>query len=31
VTYDTEPLERPEEGRVLVCCTEPAGEITLEL
>jgi ferredoxin-NADP reductase/MOSC domain-containing protein YiiM/ferredoxin len=31
VTYDIEPLERPEEGRVLVCCTEPAGEITLEL
>ncbi len=31
VTYDIEPLERPEQGRVLVCCTEPAGEITLEL
>jgi ferredoxin-NADP reductase/MOSC domain-containing protein YiiM len=31
VTYTTEPLERPEEGRVLVCCTEPAGEVTLEL
>ena len=31
VTYNIEPLERPEEGRVLVCCTEPAGEITLEL
>jgi ferredoxin len=31
VTYDIEPLERPAEGRVLVCCTEPAGEITLEL
>jgi ferredoxin-NADP reductase/MOSC domain-containing protein YiiM len=31
VTYTTEPLERPEDGRVLVCCTEPAGEVTLEL
>ena len=31
VTYTTEPLERPQEGRVLVCCTEPAGEVTLEL
>ena len=31
VTYTLEPLERPEDGRVLVCCTEPAGEITLEL
>src|SRR6185312_12304111 len=31
VKSDIEPLDRPEEGRVLVCCTEPAGEITLEL
>ena len=31
VKYDIEPLERPGEGRVLVCCTEPAGEVTLEL
>jgi ferredoxin-NADP reductase/MOSC domain-containing protein YiiM len=31
VTYKIEPLEPPQEGRVLVCCTEPAGEITLEL
>ncbi|MGZ4230668.1 MAG: MOSC domain-containing protein [Solirubrobacteraceae bacterium] len=31
VTYDIEPLERPQEGTVLVCCTEPAGEVTLEL
>ncbi|HET7050242.1 MAG TPA: MOSC and FAD-binding oxidoreductase domain-containing protein [Solirubrobacteraceae bacterium] len=31
VTYKTEPLEPPEEGRVLVCCTEPAGEVTLAL
>ena len=31
VTYKIKPLEPPAEGRVLVCCTEPAGEITLEL
>jgi ferredoxin len=31
VTYNTEPLEPPKDGRVLVCCTEPAGEVTLEL
>ncbi len=31
VTYTIEPLEPPEDGRVLVCCSEPAGEVTLEL
>jgi ferredoxin-NADP reductase/MOSC domain-containing protein YiiM/ferredoxin len=31
VTYTTEPLEPPQEGRVLVCCCKPAGELTLEL
>jgi ferredoxin-NADP reductase len=31
VTYTTEPLEPPEEGRVLVCCCKPTGELTLEL
>ena len=31
VTYDTEPLEAPPEGRVLVCCTRPGSEITLDL
>jgi ferredoxin-NADP reductase/MOSC domain-containing protein YiiM/ferredoxin len=31
VTYGTEPLERPEGERVLLCCTQPASEVTLEL
>ena len=31
VTYTTQPLEPPEEGRVLVCCSQPTGEVTLEL
>ncbi|HXD63210.1 MAG TPA: MOSC and FAD-binding oxidoreductase domain-containing protein [Solirubrobacteraceae bacterium] len=31
VSYGTEPLERPEGERVLLCCTQPAGEVTLEL
>ena len=31
VTYNIDPLEPPADGRVLVCCTEPAGEMTLEL
>jgi hypothetical protein len=31
VTYTTEPLEPPQDGRVLVCCCKPAGELTLEL
>ncbi len=31
VSYGTEPLERPEGERVLLCCTQPASEVTLEL
>jgi ferredoxin-NADP reductase/MOSC domain-containing protein YiiM len=31
VSYDTEPLEPPPEGRVLVCCSHPASELTLDL
>jgi ferredoxin-NADP reductase/MOSC domain-containing protein YiiM/ferredoxin len=31
VAYTTDPLEPPPEGRVLVCCTQPAGEVTLDL
>ena len=31
IRYVTEPLERPDETRVLVCCAQPAGPITLEL
>ena len=31
VTYYIEPLEPPAEGRVLVCSTRPASELTLDL
>jgi uncharacterized protein len=31
VIYDQDPLEPPPEGRVLVCCSRPATELTLEL
>jgi ferredoxin len=31
VVYDIDPLEPPPEGRVLVCCTSPATELTLDL
>jgi ferredoxin-NADP reductase/MOSC domain-containing protein YiiM len=31
VNYDTEPLEPPPDGRVLVCSTHPATELTLDL
>ena len=31
VRYLTEPLECPDDSRVLVCCAEPAGPLTLEL
>jgi ferredoxin-NADP reductase/MOSC domain-containing protein YiiM/ferredoxin len=31
VTYDTEPLEPPSDGRILACCTRPASELALEL
>ena len=31
VTYGPEPLEPPSEGRVLVCCSRPASELTLDL
>ena len=31
VTYTQDPLEPPPDGRVLVCCTEPASELALDL
>ncbi len=31
VTYDTEPLEPPPDGRILACCTRPGSELTLDL
>ncbi|MCF3135421.1 MOSC and FAD-binding oxidoreductase domain-containing protein [Streptomyces olivochromogenes] len=31
VTYTTPPLELPEEGTVLVCCSEPSAEVVIDL
>ncbi|HEV7750991.1 MAG TPA: MOSC and FAD-binding oxidoreductase domain-containing protein [Baekduia sp.] len=31
VDYTTAPLEPPGEGRVLVCCSRPTGDVTLDL
>jgi ferredoxin-NADP reductase/MOSC domain-containing protein YiiM len=31
VSYDPNPLEPPPEGRVLVCCSRPESEVTLDL
>jgi ferredoxin len=31
VEYVTEPVERPEAGFVLLCCSQPKGDVTLEL
>jgi ferredoxin len=31
VEYHIEPLEPPADGRVLMCCTHPASELTLDL
>jgi ferredoxin-NADP reductase/MOSC domain-containing protein YiiM len=31
ITYNPEPLERPAEGNVLVCCSQPNAGVTLDL
>jgi len=31
VAYNPKPLEPPPDGRVLVCCSQPSTEVTLEL
>ncbi|MGY4963860.1 MOSC domain-containing protein [Streptomyces sp. 900105245] len=31
ITYTTQPLEPPEPGTVLVCCSEPTTEVVLDL
>jgi ferredoxin-NADP reductase/MOSC domain-containing protein YiiM len=31
VDYTLDPLEPPPTGRILVCCTQPASEVTLDL
>jgi ferredoxin-NADP reductase len=31
ITYNPEPLERPAPGNVLVCCSEPNADLTLDI
>jgi ferredoxin-NADP reductase/MOSC domain-containing protein YiiM len=31
VSYQPEPLERPAEGNLLICCSQPRGEVMLDL
>jgi ferredoxin-NADP reductase len=31
VRYDPEPLERPAEGNILICCSQPAEDIVIDL
>jgi ferredoxin len=31
VVYGPEPLERPAEGNVLVCCSQPTGDVVIDL
>jgi hypothetical protein len=31
VVYDPEPLDRPAEGNLLVCCARPVGDVVVDL
>jgi hypothetical protein len=31
VVYGPEPLEKPAEGNLLVCCSQPIGNIVVDL
>ena len=31
VSYGPDPLEPPPEGQILVCCSRPTSELTLDL
>jgi ferredoxin len=31
VTYQPEPLEKPADGNVLICCSQPSGDVVLDL
>jgi MOSC domain-containing protein YiiM/ferredoxin-NADP reductase/ferredoxin len=31
VAYDPEPLERPADGNLLVCCSRPVGDVVIDL
>jgi ferredoxin-NADP reductase len=31
VAYDPEPLDKPAEGNVLICCSQPTGDVVIDL
>jgi ferredoxin-NADP reductase len=31
VTYDPEPLDKPADGNLLVCCSQPVGDVVVDL
>jgi ferredoxin len=31
VVYEPEPLDKPADGNVLVCCSQPAGDVVVDL
>jgi ferredoxin len=31
VTYDPQPLDKPADGNLLICCSQPAGDVVLDL
>ena len=31
LTYFTDPLDTPEEGMALICCSKPDGDVTLNI
>jgi len=31
VVYGPEPLEKPADGNLLVCCSQPAGDVVIDL
>jgi ferredoxin-NADP reductase/MOSC domain-containing protein YiiM len=31
VTYDPQPLDEPADGNLLVCCSQPAGDVVIDL
>jgi hypothetical protein len=31
VVYGPEPLDKPADGNVLVCCSQPSGDVVIDL
>jgi len=31
ITYDPEPLDRPADGNLLICCSRPSGDVVVDL